>query len=127
MAPTLVRPPFHRDGWVYDEKYDGWRMLAYRDGSRVRPISRRGVDWTARFPELAAAIGKLRSDVVVLDGEVVRFDAHLVSRFHLLGDEQRTELCTPPIFMAFDVLQAGNRRSGSRRRGRKGARRRAEP
>jgi ATP-dependent DNA ligase len=28
MAPTLVRPPFHRDGWVYEEKVDGWRMLA---------------------------------------------------------------------------------------------------
>ena len=28
MAPTLVREPFHRDGWVYEEKIDGWRMLA---------------------------------------------------------------------------------------------------
>jgi hypothetical protein len=28
MAPTLVREPFHRDGWVYEEKVDGWRMLA---------------------------------------------------------------------------------------------------
>jgi ATP-dependent DNA ligase len=33
MAPTLVRPPFHRDGWVYEEKVDGWRMLGYNDGS----------------------------------------------------------------------------------------------
>ena len=32
MAPTLVRPPFHRD-WVYEEKVDGWRMLGYNDGS----------------------------------------------------------------------------------------------
>src|SRR5262245_40823959 len=32
MAPTLVREPFHRDGWVYEEKVDGWRMLAYKDG-----------------------------------------------------------------------------------------------
>ena len=38
MAPTLVRPPFHRDGWVYEEKVDGWRMLAYKDGPRVRLI-----------------------------------------------------------------------------------------
>jgi ATP-dependent DNA ligase len=30
MAPTFVRPPFHRDGWVYEEKVDGWRMLASR-------------------------------------------------------------------------------------------------
>jgi hypothetical protein len=36
MAPTLIREPFHRDGWVYEEKVDGWRMLAYKDGDRVR-------------------------------------------------------------------------------------------
>jgi bifunctional non-homologous end joining protein LigD len=58
MAPTLVRPPFHRDGWVYEEKIDGWRMLAYKDGPRVRLISRNAVDHTARFRELAAAIAK---------------------------------------------------------------------
>jgi hypothetical protein len=32
-AHTLVREPFHRDGWVYEEKVDGWRMLVYKDAS----------------------------------------------------------------------------------------------
>jgi hypothetical protein len=32
--PTLVREPFHRPGWVYEETVDGWRMLAYKDGDR---------------------------------------------------------------------------------------------
>jgi ATP-dependent DNA ligase len=36
VHPTLVREPFHRDGWVYEEKYDGWRMVALKDGSSVR-------------------------------------------------------------------------------------------
>jgi hypothetical protein len=36
MAPTLVREPFHRDGWVYEGKVDGWRMLAYKE-QRARP------------------------------------------------------------------------------------------
>ena len=70
MAPSLVRPPFHRDGWAYEEKVDGWRMPAYKDGRRVRLISRNAVDHTARFRELAAAIAKLKPDTVVLDGEV---------------------------------------------------------
>src|SRR5947207_6026205 len=107
MAPTLVRPPFHRDGWIYEEKVDGWRMLAYKDGARVRLISRKAVDWTARFRELAAAIGKLRGDVLVLDGEVAVFDAKFVSRFELLRDPSPAVLCTPPTFIAFDVLQVG--------------------
>ena len=32
MAPMLVREPFHRDGWVYEEKVHGWRIVAYKDG-----------------------------------------------------------------------------------------------
>jgi ATP-dependent DNA ligase len=38
MAPTLVRAPFHRSGWIYEEKVDGWRMLAYKTGDRVRLV-----------------------------------------------------------------------------------------
>src|SRR5690349_15785344 len=105
MAPTLVRPPFNRDGWLYQEKVDGWRMLAYKAGSRVRLISRRAVDHTARFRNLAGAIAKIRTDVAVLDGEVAVYDEKLVSRFHLLGDEESGVLCTPPVYIAFDVLQ----------------------
>ena len=36
MVPTLVREPFHRPGWVYEETVDGWRIVAYKDGQRVR-------------------------------------------------------------------------------------------
>jgi ATP-dependent DNA ligase len=45
----------------------------------------------------------------VLDGEVAVYDANLVSRFHLLGDPGTGILYTPPVFIAFDVLQRGNR------------------
>jgi bifunctional non-homologous end joining protein LigD len=50
----MAREPFHRDGWVYEEKVDGWRMLAYKDGERVRLVSRNGRDRTRRFPDLAS-------------------------------------------------------------------------
>ena len=42
--PTQVRQPFHREGWVYEEKIDGYRMLAYKDGRTVRLESRNGVN-----------------------------------------------------------------------------------
>jgi ATP-dependent DNA ligase len=47
MHPTQVREPFHRPGWVYEEKVDGWRILAYKDGPSLRLLSRNGrnVDW----------------------------------------------------------------------------------
>jgi bifunctional non-homologous end joining protein LigD len=74
MAPTLAREPFHRDGWIYEEKIDGWRMLAYKDGERVRLVSRNGRDHTRRFTDLAAAVAKLSARPLVLDGEVAIHD-----------------------------------------------------
>jgi ATP-dependent DNA ligase len=44
MTPTLVREPFHRPGWVFEEKVDGWRIVAYKDRERVRLVSPNGVD-----------------------------------------------------------------------------------
>jgi bifunctional non-homologous end joining protein LigD len=69
MSPTLVRAPFHRSGWVYEEKVDGWRIVAYQDGDRVRLVSRNGVDHATRFAEITAAIRKLSARTLVLDRE----------------------------------------------------------
>ena len=80
MAPTLVREPFHRDGWVYEEKVHGWRMLAYKDGERIHFVSRNGCDHTRRFADLAAAVPKLSARTLVLDGEVAIYDQQLRSR-----------------------------------------------
>jgi ATP-dependent DNA ligase len=79
ITPTLVREPFHRDGWVYEEKVDGWRILAYKDGARP-PGQPHGRD-TRRFADLAAAVAKLSARTLVLDGEVAIFDEQLRSRF----------------------------------------------
>src|SRR5262249_4346362 len=86
MAPTLIREPFHREDWVYEEKVDGWRMLAYKDGDRVRLVSRNGRDHTRRFADLAAAVAKLPARMLVLDGEVAIYDQQLRSRFDWLRE-----------------------------------------
>jgi bifunctional non-homologous end joining protein LigD len=104
MAPTLVREPFHRDGWVYEEKVDGWRMLAYKDGARVRLVSRTGRDHTRRFDDIAAAVAKLSARAVVLDGEVAIYDDKLRSRFDWLREPDPDAVATPPMFMVFDLL-----------------------
>ena len=56
MAATQIARPFHRPGWVYEEKYDGWRMGAYKDGTDVKLVNRAGKQHDRRFAELAAAI-----------------------------------------------------------------------
>jgi bifunctional non-homologous end joining protein LigD len=60
MAATPLPRPFHREGWIYEEKYDGWRVVAYKDGPAVRLVSRAGRDLTHRFPELYAEVGRCR-------------------------------------------------------------------
>jgi len=93
MQPELAPEPFHRPGWVYEEKYDGWRMGAYKDGSSVRLISRTGTDHTARFPDITAAIAGLVAPQLILDGEVCVFDDQLVSQIHLRGrDDPQPDL-----------------------------------
>ncbi len=84
MLATLVRAPFHKPGWVYEEKYDGIRILAYKEGSRVRLVSRNEIDRTSGFPGIADAVRALKPATLLLDGEVVVFDRKKVSRFQLL-------------------------------------------
>jgi len=57
-GPDTGPRPFHRNGWVYEEKVDGWRMLAYKDRDRVRLVNRNGRDHTRRFRDIAAEVAK---------------------------------------------------------------------
>jgi bifunctional non-homologous end joining protein LigD len=99
MLATLVDTPFARPNWVFEEKYDGVRMLAYKEGTRVSLISRNAIDRTARYPEIAAAIQKLEPKTLCIDGEVVVFDAKNVSRFQLLQQGKGQ-----PLYAIFDCL-----------------------
>jgi bifunctional non-homologous end joining protein LigD len=109
MAPIQVREAFHREGWVYEEKVDGWRMLAYKDRDRVRLVSRNGLDHTRRFRDIAAAVATLPARTLVLDGEVAIFDQKFRSRFEWLRESDPDTIATPPMFIAFDVLYRNGR------------------
>ncbi len=58
MLLSEVKAPFHKPGWIYEEKYDGYRVVAYKNGSRVQLISRNLKDLTKQFEEVAAAVAK---------------------------------------------------------------------
>jgi bifunctional non-homologous end joining protein LigD len=109
MAATQVSRPFHRPGWVYEEKIDGWRVLAYKDAAGVRLVSRNGRDLTRRFAELAAAVAGLKPPTLILDGEISVFDRQLVSRFEWIRGRPKDEPATPPTLIAFDCLYSRGR------------------
>ena len=104
MQPTLVHRPFHREGWVYEEKVDGYRMVAYKADCSVKLVSRQGIDHTARYPDIAAALRALEVPTLILDGEIAVYDRRLISRFEWLRHHAPPDLATPPLFMAFDCL-----------------------
>ncbi len=99
MLATLVKEPFDKPGWVYEEKYDGYRILAYREGPKVTLLSRNANDKTLAFSDVARSIENLPDRTLLLDGEVVTFDSKRVSRFQLLQDSK-----SPPVYAVFDCL-----------------------
>ena len=99
MLATREPEPFHRLGWVYEEKYDGFRIVAYKEGARVTLLSRNQKDRTATFAEIAEAVAALPARSLCLDGEVACFDANLVSRFELMQQGE-----APRVFAVFDCL-----------------------
>jgi bifunctional non-homologous end joining protein LigD len=84
-------------------------MLAYKDGQRVRLVSRNGRDHTRRFAGIAAAVAALSARSLVLDGEVAIYDQKLRSRFDWLREPGPDAVATPPLLMVFDLLHQDGR------------------
>ena len=105
MQATLVAQPFHHKGWVYEEKVDGYRMVAHKGDGAVSIISRQGKDYTPRFPDLAKALAALPAHSFILDGEVAVYDRAHISRFEWLRARPKDGRATEPVYMVFDVLE----------------------
>lgn len=104
MLATLSHDVVAGPGWVFEEKYDGIRALASRRGRSVRIVSRNDLDLTVGFPHVAAAVAGLPGGDLVLDGELVVFDTHGVSRFQLL--QRRGGHVRPrSVYAVFDLLE----------------------
>jgi ATP-dependent DNA ligase len=109
------------EAWRYEPKWDGFRCLAFRDGTGVELQSKSGRSMSRYFPELTAAIRKLKPKTFVLDGEIVvpsdgafSFDA-LLQRIHPAQSRIRKLAAeTPALLIVFDLLvdAAGNSLTG---------------
>ncbi len=104
---------FTRPGWIWELKYDGFRLLAGKAAGEAELRFRHGGDATATFPEIARAITALPGGDLVLDGEVVVLDSQARPRFGLLQkrallqrstDIHRAAVELPATLFAFDLL-----------------------
>lgn len=104
---TLVDAPPQGEGWFHELKLDGYRVLAHWDGETARLVTRNGLDWTARFPTVARALGQLDRPAL-LDGEVVALTPEGIPSFQALQNALQTGAkagkATPLVYYVFDLL-----------------------
>jgi bifunctional non-homologous end joining protein LigD len=105
-ALTAPPPPFN-DEWLYEMKFDGFRVLAIKNGKDVKLWSRNKKPLNERFPEVAKAVTKLPIKSCLLDGEVCALDEKGRSSFQLLQNSGETN--HPVVYYVFDLLLEGNK------------------
>lgn len=107
LALLKPKPPSGPD-WIYEIKWDGYRVAIHIEPNSVRIITRGGHDWTHRFPAIAAAASKLGVGTAILDGEAVVLDAQGRSDFgalqRSLGGRGGKASSAEAILYAFDLL-----------------------
>jgi bifunctional non-homologous end joining protein LigD len=91
------------DEWLHEIKFDGYRMLAYLRGGKVELRSRKDLDWTDKFPELAEALSRLPVEEAVLDGEIVCYKDDGVTDFSALQNAIAERDTAGLVYMAFDL------------------------
>jgi ATP-dependent DNA ligase len=88
--------------WVHEIKHDGFRVIARKDGERVRLFSRPDNDMTRRFPLIVDALSRLRSRSCIIDGEAVACDDNGVASFDLVRHHRAND----SVFLyAFDLIE----------------------
>jgi ATP-dependent DNA ligase len=100
--PTKTLQPPSGAAWLHEIKHDGFRVIARKDGDRVRLYSRPGNDLTYRFPLIVEALKRLRSRSCILDGEAVACGDDGVPSF----DRIRYRRHDASVFLyAFDLIE----------------------
>jgi bifunctional non-homologous end joining protein LigD len=102
MLATLVDKPFDRKGWIFELKWDGYRILSQIKNKDVRLYTRNNNTYNETFPQLVRELKKCPFDAV-FDGELVILDENGVSQFQLLQNYMRTQEGTLAYYI-FDIL-----------------------
>lgn len=103
LATLVTRPPASPEGWVYEIKYDGYRLLARIDGSSVRLFTRKGNDWTDKLSRLAKAVAALELPSGWIDGEIVVMNERGVPDFGALQNAFDHASTADILYYVFDL------------------------
>jgi len=101
---TLVAKAPEDKHWEHEIKFDGYRIQARLDHGKVKLMTRKGLDWTRKFPSVAKAVGKLHAKTALIDGELVAHDSKGISRFSLLQQDLTSGRQGRMVLCAFDLM-----------------------
>jgi len=116
LSPMLAEQgeaPFTDSRWLHEPKLDGYRILAFIEGTDVRLCSRRGQDMTPQFPIVVAELSRQAVSSMVIDAEIIAFGANgkpsfnaLQNRAQLKSEREiaQAERKSPCILYVFDIL-----------------------
>src|SRR6476660_9014459 len=110
--PQWIRPQLTRlvdaapdgPGWLHEIKFDGYRMHARLDRGAVRLLTRTGLDWTHKYPAIAAAVASLPAREAYLDGEPCSVRPDGTTSFSLIQNASDTGKGDALVFFLFDLL-----------------------
>jgi bifunctional non-homologous end joining protein LigD len=103
LCRLISRPP-SEPGWVHEIKFDGYRMQLRVEGGQAALKTRKGLDWTEKFPEIADAASSLPH--ALIDGEIVALDDKGIPNFAALQAALSERKTDGLVFFAFDLLFA---------------------
>ena len=111
-SPEWIRPQLTQlvqqapegDLWLHEIKYDGFRMHARLDHGEVRLLTRNGLNWTAKYPQIAAAVSSLCARQAYLDGELCGVRADGITSFGMVQMASDAGNAAGLVFFLFDLL-----------------------
>jgi bifunctional non-homologous end joining protein LigD len=103
LATLVDTPPLDADAWVYEIKFDGYRLLTRVEGQKIQLWTRNGNDWSLKLPALVAAIAKLNLASGWFDGEIVVLNDKGIPDFQALQNAFDLTRTDNIVYYLFDV------------------------
>lgn len=101
---SLVKEAPDGAGWLHEIKFDGYRMHARLDGGKVLLLTRKGLDWTHKYPGIAAAVKMLPARQAYLDGELCGVRPDGTTSFDIIQNAAEPGNAAALVFFLFDLL-----------------------
>ncbi|KIO48887.1 DNA ligase D [Nitrosospira sp. NpAV] len=104
LATLVDSLPAHPADWVYEIKFDGYRLLCRIEGGNIQLFTRNGNDWSHKLPDLVEALGKMGLKSGWLDGEIVVHGENGIPDFQALQNAFDSSRTQGIVYYLFDIL-----------------------